>query len=147
MVDSGMDAREAYDAVPALQGRGQKCLQNLRKRARAERAKQETAAPTTPAAKPSARKPAAKPARRSRRSLLPKGKRLRSDQVDALAVASVDKRAKRTAAHKEASAALAAAREEAGGRTPNGKAQEIVERVPISVDIGSLIVTTYIYAL
>jgi hypothetical protein len=74
MVDAGMTASEAYVAVPQLKARGPKCQQNLRKRAKAERAKQEPAA-VTPTTKPAA-KPAAKPEKQ--KAHLPKGKRLRS---------------------------------------------------------------------
>ena len=39
MVGSGLSAKEAYEAVPQLADRGEKVLQNLRKRAREARAK------------------------------------------------------------------------------------------------------------
>ena len=57
MVESGLTAREAYDAVPELHVRGERALQNLRKRARKERARNEPAAPTKPVAKPAAKPP------------------------------------------------------------------------------------------
>ena len=50
MVGSGLSAKEAYEAVPQLADRGEKVLQNLRKRAREARALLEaTAAPPKPA--------------------------------------------------------------------------------------------------
>ena len=50
MVGSGLSAQEAYEAVPQLADRGEKVLQNLRKRAREARALLEaTAAPPKPA--------------------------------------------------------------------------------------------------
>ena len=57
--------------MPQLHVRGERCIPNIRKRARG--AKKE--APQNKAKKPAKRR--AKPARR----ILPKGKRLRSDQV------------------------------------------------------------------
>ena len=50
MVGSGLSAQEAYEAEPQLADRGEKVLQNLRKRAREARALLEaTAAPPKPA--------------------------------------------------------------------------------------------------
>ena len=90
MVGSGLSAQEAYEAVPQLADRGEKVLQNLRKRAREARALLEaTAAPPKPA-KPRAKKQKKPPA------VLPKGKRLRTDQVDAISAQKVEKRQRRS---------------------------------------------------
>ena len=90
MVGSGLSAKEAYEAVPQLADRGEKVLQNLRKRAREARALLEaTAAPPKPA-KPRAKKQKKPPA------VLPKGKRLRTDQVDAISAQKVEKRQRRS---------------------------------------------------
>jgi hypothetical protein len=124
MVNSNLTSEEAYEAVPELHARGRTVLQNLRKRARLQRGLNEAADPAQPAAKPAAKppKPKANP-----KPLLPKGKRLRSDQVDAVAAENVARRNVRSQAHKEATSELAQARE--GGRTSNGKLKEIVDRV------------------
>jgi hypothetical protein len=90
MVGSGLSAQEAYEAVPQLADRGEKVLQNLRKRAREARALLvATAAPPKPA-KPRAKKQKKPPA------VLPKGKRLRTDQVDAISAQKVEKRQRRS---------------------------------------------------
>eukprot|EP00966_Prymnesium_polylepis_P008587 198325-Prymnesium_polylepis.2 len=123
MVNAGLTAAEAYDAVPELHAHGKKVLQNLRKRAKAQRGLDEPAgsAGAKPAAKPP--KPKAKP----RHALLPKGKRLRSDQVDAIEVHKAERRLRRSAAHKQATRELEELKA-GGGRTPNGKLVEIADR-------------------
>ena len=67
MVGAGLSAKEAFEAVPQLAERGEKVLQNLRKRAREARALQleATAAPPKPS----------KPRARSRRSRSPSYRR------------------------------------------------------------------------
>ena len=127
MVGSGLSAQEAYEAVPQLADRGEKVLQNLRKRAREARALLEaTAAPPKPA-KPRAKKQKKPPA------VLPKGKRLRTDQVDAISAQKVQKRQRRSDAHKEATSELAKVQE--SGRAPNGAKQLIVDRVNQKYDL------------
>ena len=64
MVEAVMSAREAYQAV---QVRGEKCLQNLRKRKKLALVKQEAASPDERAAKPAA---VAKPADGRRRRII-----------------------------------------------------------------------------
>jgi hypothetical protein len=68
--------KEAYDAVTQLHERGEACVQNIRKRAREA---------TSAAAKKKTNERPAK-AKKKKARLLPKGTRLRSDQVDALAM-------------------------------------------------------------
>jgi hypothetical protein len=90
MVGSGLSVQEAYEAVPQLADRGEKVLQNLRKRAREALALLEaTAAPPKPA-KPRAKK------QKKPTAVLPKGKRLRTDQVDAISAQKVEKRQRRS---------------------------------------------------
>ena len=110
-VIQGYSAREAYDSVPQLHDRGAKVLQNIRKQARKlaaeNEAKDEAVAAVALRTRATA-KPKAKP--------MPMPKRLRSDQVDAIAIEKAAKRAKRSAAHKQATNEAAKARE--GGRAP-----------------------------
>ena len=124
VVSSGFSAKEAYDAVPQLHARGESVIQNIRKRAREQRAKNEAVA--APVKKAPAKKAANKELKKPAARLLPKGKRLRSDQVDAIAAEKLAKRQKRSAAHKEATAELAALQKD--GRSPNGAKKEIAER-------------------
>jgi hypothetical protein len=115
------NAREAYDAVPQLHARGEGCIQNINKRARETKAKSAAAKE-----KPTKKKPAKA---KANKRILPKGKRLRSDQVDALAVEKEAKRRKKSDAHKAATNELASLMEKGGGRTPNGAQHEIAERM------------------
>jgi uncharacterized protein with GYD domain len=101
MVGSGLSAQEAYEAVPQLADRGEKVLQNLRKRAREARALLEARAAPPKPAKPRAKK------QKKPLAVLPKGKRLRTDQVDAISAQKVQKRQRRSDAHKEATSELA----------------------------------------
>ena len=117
--------RAAYEAVKAAHrnwGAGEAAIQNIRRRARLGR--EAEAAAEEP--KPKKPKPKPKPPKK-KTSILPKGKRLRPDQVDAISAERVAKRQKRSAAHKQATTELAAA--QAGGRSPNGKREEIVARI------------------
>jgi hypothetical protein len=116
---------EAYEAVPQLATRGKKCIQGIRKRAKHQSQLNEAATITHPK-KP--RKATPKPKAKAKKALLPKGKRLRPDQVDAIAIEQTARRTKRSEAHKRATLELEEAREDAG-RTPNGKTKEIVERL------------------
>lgn len=121
VVDSGYTPREAYEAVPQLQERGETVLQNLRKQVRTARAKLD--------APPAVKKTIAKKQKKKKPAILPKGKRLRSDQVDAIAAEKAAKRQRRSAAHKEATSELVKAKERGGGRAAPGAKQQIVERV------------------
>lgn len=103
MVDTGCTPKEAYEAVPQLHQRGENCIQNIRKRAREKREQLDEAA-AAPAKKKAKPKKVVKPKR-----LLPKGKRLRPDKVDAIAAEKVAKRQRRSAAHKAATNKLAEA--------------------------------------
>ena len=123
MVTAGHSPREAYEAVPQLQARGEAVLQNIRKQARKLQAEDQAEGEAQAVVAPrGARRPTKK-----MESILPKGKRLRSDQVDAIALQRAAKRAKRSAAHKQATTEAAKARN--SGRMPNGKLAEIVNRV------------------
>ena len=121
VVDSGYTPREAYEAVPQLQERGETVLQHLRKQVRTARAKLD--------APPAVKKTIAKKQKKKKPAILPKGKRLRSDQVDAIAAEKAVKRQRRSAAHKEATSELVKAKERGGGRAAPGAKQQIVERV------------------
>ena len=130
VVDSGYTPREAYEAVPQLQERGETVLQNLRKHVRTERAKLDA----PPAAKKQiAKKQKQQKNKKKKPATLPKGKRLRTDQVDAISAQKMQKRQRRSDAHKEATSELAKAQE--SGRAPNGAKQQIVDRVNQKYDL------------
>jgi hypothetical protein len=122
-------AREARDAVPELVAAGAGSMENQLRTIR-RRVQKETDPPlelSTPAAKPAA-KPAANAKKRST-SGLPSGKRRRTDQVDAMAVAEHTRRRKKVEAHKEASSELAAAQAAGTSRAPLSTPHAIAERV------------------
>ena len=123
MVDTGCTAREAYDQVTALHARGEGCIQNINKRGKLELKKLEEELPPSTQKKQSKPKPKPK-----KKSLLPKGKRLRPDQVDAIMVEKIATRQNRSSAHKKATNELAKLRE-GGGRAGKGAKHEIVSRI------------------
>ena len=102
VVSGSHSPAEAYEAVPQLHERGKSVVQNIRKRAREARAKQEAA----PAPAPAAEKQVKPVKRKAKVALLPQGKRLRSDQVEALAAVKIAKRQRRAQAHKQATVEL-----------------------------------------
>jgi hypothetical protein len=102
-------AREAWEAEPELVAAGEGSIQNIRKRAKRITDAEDDAAEVLlqlqgpgPAAKPVVKPPVKK------QSVLPKGKRLRTDQVDAILVEAHARTRRRVVAHKEATAELAA---------------------------------------
>ena len=117
--------REAYEAVKAAHrswGAGEAAIQNIRKRAREGREAEAAAEKPKPKPKPKIKKKIKK------KAYLPKGKRLRTDQVDAIAADKEATRRNRSEAHKKATAALVKLRTDSG-RAPNGALDEIVTKI------------------
>jgi len=110
-IATGCTPRAAYDAVKAEHrswGAGEAAIQNIRKRAREGREAEAAAEKPKPKPKPK-QKPKAK-----KKAYLPKGKRLRTDQVDAIAADKEATRRNRSEAHKKATAALVKLRTDSG---------------------------------
>mgnify|MGYP006157043007 CR=1 FL=1 len=120
-ISSGFTPREAYIEVTGFHTKNEtNVMANLYKYKRG----MDRAAAAAPAAKPTCPKPQSK---KPQAKLLPAGKRLRSDQVDAIEAQKLTKKMIRSAAHKQATLELQAA--QVSGRSPNGKAKEIVDRL------------------